>query len=199
MGKAKPAKHTTAEINKKIAEATTNKGGGKDGLVVRRRSFPSLRGADGGGPPPPMPLPRPVVLTHAPSRPHRARPPAPGSPPRPWCTPSLLHLDPPPQDRLGGKAGHAKYQCPVCKVQAPDLKSMQMHFENKHPKETFDESACTNLHEVRARPGQGGQGGTALPLAVHVGGLGGRSGGTVAARRGAGGRRGLCATAAVDA
>ena len=62
MGKAKPAKHTAKEISQKIAEATTNKGGGKDGHV----------------------------------------------------------------DRLGGKAGHAKFQCHICMQQAPDLKSMQV-------------------------------------------------------------------------
>ena len=52
------------------------------------------------------------------------------------------------QDRRGGAAGHAKYQCPICKQQAPDLKSMSMHFESKHPKEAFDEGLCTNLHAV---------------------------------------------------
>ncbi len=62
MGKAKPAKHTAKEIAMKTAAATTNKGGGKDGL----------------------------------------------------------------EDRLGGKAGHARYQCPLCRQPAPDLKSMQV-------------------------------------------------------------------------
>uniref|UniRef100_A0A061RGX5 C2H2-type domain-containing protein n=1 Tax=Tetraselmis sp. GSL018 TaxID=582737 RepID=A0A061RGX5_9CHLO len=36
MGKAKPAKHTTKEINKKISDATTNKGGGKAGYEDRK-------------------------------------------------------------------------------------------------------------------------------------------------------------------
>lgn len=35
-GKAKPTKHTAKEINKKIAEASTNKGGGKAGLKDRQ-------------------------------------------------------------------------------------------------------------------------------------------------------------------
>jgi hypothetical protein len=34
MGKAKPAKHTTAEIKAKVHAATTNMGGGKAGLQV---------------------------------------------------------------------------------------------------------------------------------------------------------------------
>ncbi len=28
-------------------------------------------------------------------------------------------------DRLGGAAGHAKYKCPICAQQAPDMKTMQ--------------------------------------------------------------------------
>ena len=35
-GKAKPTKHTTAEINRKVADATTNKGGGAAGLADRK-------------------------------------------------------------------------------------------------------------------------------------------------------------------
>uniref|UniRef100_A0A7S1X1G5 Polycomb protein SUZ12-like zinc finger domain-containing protein n=1 Tax=Tetraselmis chuii TaxID=63592 RepID=A0A7S1X1G5_9CHLO len=35
-GKAKPTKHTTKEINKKIADATQNRGGGKAGLADRK-------------------------------------------------------------------------------------------------------------------------------------------------------------------
>lgn len=63
MGKAKPAKHTSAEIKSKITAATQNKGGGAAGM----------------------------------------------------------------KDRQGG-VGHAKYKCPICAQQAPDLKSMQVHF-----------------------------------------------------------------------
>jgi hypothetical protein len=62
MGKAKPAKHTAAEIKSKVAAATTNKGGGNAGK----------------------------------------------------------------EDRLGGKAGHAKYKCNVCAQQVPDMKTMQV-------------------------------------------------------------------------
>ena len=35
-GKAKPTKHTSAELKKKNAEAVTNKGGGVAGLVDRK-------------------------------------------------------------------------------------------------------------------------------------------------------------------
>ena len=28
-------------------------------------------------------------------------------------------------DRLGGAAGHAKFKCPICAQQAPDMKTMQ--------------------------------------------------------------------------
>ncbi|KAJ9519393.1 hypothetical protein QJQ45_023033 [Haematococcus lacustris] len=61
MGKAKPAKHTAAEIKAKEKAALTNMGGGKLGL----------------------------------------------------------------SDRLGGKAGHAKYMCHICKTAAPSITSMQ--------------------------------------------------------------------------
>jgi hypothetical protein len=131
MGKAKPAKHTSAEIKAKVHAATTNMGGGKAGLV----------------------------------------------------------------DRLGGKVGHAKFQCPICMSTCPDLKSMQVsgwrqqlsvssqqqtwalpglsqtacriyarcqcwhacgftcdcvllqiHHENKHPKLPWDADKCQDLH-----------------------------------------------------
>ena len=58
------------------------------------------------------------------------------------------------QDRQGGSVGHSKYKCNICMQSAPDpslgytwdvtamiqisvqlRKSMQMHFESKHPKE----------------------------------------------------------------
>ncbi|KAG2483603.1 hypothetical protein HYH03_017545 [Edaphochlamys debaryana] len=52
------------------------------------------------------------------------------------------------EDRLGGKAGHAKYQCHICRQQAPDLKSMQMHHEARHPKELWEPEKCTNMHEI---------------------------------------------------
>jgi len=58
-------------------------------------------------------------------------------------------------DRLGGKAGHAKYECYICKQQAPDLKSMGMHFESKHPKETMDQTKFVNKHEVFGGTTQG--------------------------------------------
>ncbi|XP_071724412.1 protein METHYLENE BLUE SENSITIVITY 1-like [Rutidosis leptorrhynchoides] len=82
-GKAKPKKHTAKEIAAKINEATTNKGGGKAGLL----------------------------------------------------------------DRTGKeKGGHAKFECPHCKVTAPDIKTMQIHHESRHPKIPFEEDKVTNLH-----------------------------------------------------
>ncbi len=32
-------------------------------------------------------------------------------------------------DRLGGAAGHAKFICPLCKMQAPSIKNMEEHHE----------------------------------------------------------------------
>ena len=59
------------------------------------------------------------------------------------------------EDRLGGKAGHARFECYICKQQAPDLKSMSMHFDSKHPKDTMDESKFVNKHEVFGGTTQG--------------------------------------------
>ncbi|CAE7264220.1 erkA [Symbiodinium sp. KB8] len=78
------------------------------------------------------------------------------------------------QDRQGGSVGHSKYKCNICMQSAPDppvtqrslipfccpsgplalRKSMQMHFESKHPKEDtaagttweFALEKCTDLH-----------------------------------------------------
>mmetsp|Transcript_65103 Transcript_65103/g.190988 ORF Transcript_65103/g.190988 Transcript_65103/m.190988 type:complete len:106 (-) Transcript_65103:93-410(-) len=81
-GKAKPTKHTAAELNKKAADALTNKGGGSAGQ----------------------------------------------------------------KDRQGGSVGHSKYKCNICFQAAPDPKSMQMHFESKHPKEEFSLDKCSDVH-----------------------------------------------------
>lgn len=94
-GKAKPTKHTAAEINRKNALANTNKGGGSAGL----------------------------------------------------------------QDRKGGAAGHSRFICKICMAQAPDMKSMKLHYESRHPKDEFKESDFENLHEV--------YGGTTQGVAVH--------------------------------
>jgi len=51
------------------------------------------------------------------------------------------------QDRLGGKAGHAKYQCHVCKTQAPSLTSMEAHFTARHPSLPWEPEKCTNTHD----------------------------------------------------
>uniref|UniRef100_A0A7N0T8Q1 Uncharacterized protein n=1 Tax=Kalanchoe fedtschenkoi TaxID=63787 RepID=A0A7N0T8Q1_KALFE len=54
-------------------------------------------------------------------------------------------------DRTGQvKGGHAKYECPNCKTTAPDVKTMQIHHDAKHPKMPFDESKLINLHVVLA-------------------------------------------------
>ena len=37
-------------------------------------------------------------------------------------------------DRLGGAAGHAKFICPLCKMQAPSIKNMQEHHEVRYSK-----------------------------------------------------------------
>ncbi|KAK1351739.1 protein METHYLENE BLUE SENSITIVITY 1-like [Apium graveolens] len=50
-------------------------------------------------------------------------------------------------DRTGStKGGHAKYECPHCKITAPDVKSMQIHHDSKHPKIPFDDTKISNLH-----------------------------------------------------
>lgn len=50
-------------------------------------------------------------------------------------------------DRTGQvKGGHAKLECPHCKITAPDVKTMQIHHDSKHPKIQFDESRLNNLH-----------------------------------------------------
>nr|ABU95041.1 C2H2 Zn finger protein [Triticum aestivum] len=51
------------------------------------------------------------------------------------------------KDRLGQeKGGHAKMECPLCRVTAPDVKSMQIHHEARHPKLPFDPEKINNLH-----------------------------------------------------
>ncbi|KAL4425024.1 hypothetical protein ABPG77_001802 [Micractinium sp. CCAP 211/92] len=84
MGKAKPAKHTAAELAAKAKAATQNAGGGKAGLA----------------------------------------------------------------DRKGGAAGHAKYKCHICGQQAPDLKTMQIHHDAKHPKLPWEPEKCTDMHAL---------------------------------------------------
>ncbi|KAM7261309.1 hypothetical protein ACFE04_008676 [Oxalis oulophora] len=50
-------------------------------------------------------------------------------------------------DRTGKeKGGHAKFECPHCKITAPDIKTMQIHHESKHPKIPYEEDKVTNLH-----------------------------------------------------
>mmetsp|Transcript_27025 Transcript_27025/g.45271 ORF Transcript_27025/g.45271 Transcript_27025/m.45271 type:complete len:108 (-) Transcript_27025:12-335(-) len=82
-GKGVKTKHSAASLNAKIADALTNKGGGKAGVA----------------------------------------------------------------DRKGGVAGHAKFKCPICALQAPSIVSMAAHHESKHSKVPFDPEACKNSHE----------------------------------------------------
>ncbi|MCL7022200.1 hypothetical protein MKW94_020018 [Papaver nudicaule] len=54
-------------------------------------------------------------------------------------------------DRTGiAKGGHAKYECPHCKITAPDVKTMQIHHESRHPKIPFDDTKINNLHATIA-------------------------------------------------
>ena len=54
-------------------------------------------------------------------------------------------------DRTGQeKGGHAKLECSLCKTTAPDVKTMQIHHEARHPKIPFDEAKINNLHATRA-------------------------------------------------
>src|SRR4051812_19083106 len=59
------------------------------------------------------------------------------------------------QDRLGGPAGHAKYACPHCLTPCPDLKSMQVHHEARHPKVPYDPSVYEDQHEKQGGTTQG--------------------------------------------
>lgn len=54
-------------------------------------------------------------------------------------------------DRSGqDKGGHAKFECPLCKTTAPDIKTMQIHHDARHPKIPFQESNLINLHASHA-------------------------------------------------
>ncbi|KAJ6884380.1 protein METHYLENE BLUE SENSITIVITY 1 [Populus alba x Populus x berolinensis] len=63
-------------------------------------------------------------------------------------------------DRTGQeKGGHAKYECPHCKTTAPDVKTMQIHHDARHPKIPFEEDKLVNRHATiaadssKSRPG----------------------------------------------
>lgn len=49
------------------------------------------------------------------------------------------------------KGVHAKYECPKYKVMAPDIKTMQICHEAKHPKLPYEEDKIVNLHGVYAQ------------------------------------------------
>uniref|UniRef100_A0A7S1LZU9 Uncharacterized protein n=1 Tax=Neobodo designis TaxID=312471 RepID=A0A7S1LZU9_NEODS len=63
------------------------------------------------------------------------------------------------KDRMGGAAGHARFECPHCGQAAPSLKNMQSHHESKHPKMAWDESVYVDKHELH--------GGTTKGVAVR--------------------------------
>ncbi|CCW67329.1 unnamed protein product [Phytomonas sp. Hart1] len=63
------------------------------------------------------------------------------------------------KDRKGGQAGHSKFICKICMLQAPDLKSMSLHYESKHTNVEFCEDDFQDLHEKF--------GGTTKGVAVH--------------------------------
>merc|ERR1719281_1312860 len=98
MAKAKPTKHTAAELKQKEKDALQNKGGGGAGQ----------------------------------------------------------------KDRAGGEAGHSRWACGVCQMASPSIKSLQQHFESKHPKMTFNEAE----HAIDKHAGGGG---TTQGIAVRGG------------------------------
>lgn len=51
-------------------------------------------------------------------------------------------------DRKGGQAGHAKFECHICKTTAPSIKTMQAHHESKHPTMAWEPDKCTNKHDL---------------------------------------------------
>ena len=56
-------------------------------------------------------------------------------------------------DRTGAdKGGHAKFVCPICKATAPDLKSMRIHHDAKHPKMPFAEDTVVDQHATVEPP-----------------------------------------------
>lgn len=59
------------------------------------------------------------------------------------------------KDRLGGKAGHAKLQCPICMMNAPSIASMKDHHESKHSKVPWDEDNFLDLQELHGGTTQG--------------------------------------------
>ncbi|CAM9502041.1 unnamed protein product [Ascophyllum nodosum] len=89
--KAKPTKHSSAELSKRAAASLQNKGGGQAGLA----------------------------------------------------------------DRKGGAAGHSRFLCTICGVQAPSLTSMQAHHISKHDKLPWDPSL---YEDVQAKYGGTTQG-----------------------------------------
>lgn len=63
------------------------------------------------------------------------------------------------QDRMGGQAGHSRYVCTICMTPVPDLKTMRVHYEARHPMEEYKDELFEDLHEKF--------GGTTRGVAVH--------------------------------
>lgn len=60
------------------------------------------------------------------------------------------------KDRAGGVAGHAKYECPECGMQAPGEKSGMEHWESKHSKKgPFEWEKWANRQEIYGGSTQG--------------------------------------------
>lgn len=60
------------------------------------------------------------------------------------------------KDRAGGVAGHAKYECPNCGLQAPGEVSASQHWDSKHSKlGPFNFEAWSNRQEVYGGSTQG--------------------------------------------
>nr|CCA27042.1 conserved hypothetical protein [Albugo laibachii Nc14] len=54
----------------------------------------------------------------------------------------------------GGKSGAVtrktaklNFICEVCKTSSPDVKSLELHYQSKHPKAPFDREACIKIAE----------------------------------------------------
>ncbi|CAH9111338.1 unnamed protein product [Cuscuta europaea] len=67
-------------------------------------------------------------------------------------------------DRTGKtKGGHARFECPHCRITVPSLTTMKDHHDAKHPKIDYDESKIVDLHaklaaEASSKPKPGVRG-----------------------------------------
>lgn len=138
-GKAKTQKHTAKELKGKAFEATVNRGGGAAGVNDRKVSPCMWQRPAPGERRVRLPDAHLFTLVGASMSSRRCVRPGQSASPR----------------LQGGKAGHAKFKCPICALQAPSIKNMREHFEAKHPKAEFSESACTDLQAAHGGSTQG--------------------------------------------